>query len=94
MSTSTEGIYLQRTELSNRWSATTTFVALLWTILLCVEIFVLFDTADATQSQSRLPASRRASRTDRPTLASAHAGNLVGVLIFVDAMTAIALPIL
>ncbi|KAI0636798.1 hypothetical protein C8Q77DRAFT_525173 [Trametes polyzona] len=48
----------------------TTFISLLWTILLSVEVFVLYDRSDASQR------------------------NFVGVLIFINALTAILLPAL
>ncbi|KAI1794529.1 hypothetical protein LXA43DRAFT_995415 [Ganoderma leucocontextum] len=50
--------------------AVTTFISLLWVILLCVEIFMLYDQSDAAQR------------------------NLVGVLIFINAVTAVMLPVL
>ena len=83
-------------------AAVTTVVALLWTILLCVEVFVLFDSSDTMQSEcipppSRIRAARRADRAFLPPplcLCGVRAGGLVGVLIFVDALTAIMLPAL
>ncbi|KAI8998479.1 hypothetical protein BD414DRAFT_475187 [Trametes punicea] len=47
-----------------------TFVSLVWTILLCVEVFLLDEQSDPSQR------------------------NFVGVFIFVDAFTAILLPVL
>ncbi|TBU45737.1 hypothetical protein BD309DRAFT_917299 [Dichomitus squalens] len=50
--------------------ALTTFVSVLWVVLLSVEIFVLYDRSDAAQR------------------------NLVAILIFTNAITAIMLPVL
>ncbi|PIL24153.1 hypothetical protein GSI_13906 [Ganoderma sinense ZZ0214-1] len=50
--------------------AVTTFVSFLWVVLLCVEIFALYDQSDSAQR------------------------SLVGVLIFINAVTAVMLPVL
>ena len=63
-----------------------TFVSLVWTALLSAEIFVLYDRSDRAQSEWSFVCVHASCVS---TVHAQLSGNLVGVMIFVNAVTAV-----